>query len=328
MSLGDKLQLARLVALLLRPGDAGGPDPRVAEECLAARGGARFDLYRPRGPARSAVVAVHGGERTGWKNGRLVRFARALARCGVACAVPELAGLARCSLDLGDLDALASVSREAGRLAGARPGMVGFSLGAGYALAAAARDGLAEELRFVVAVGAYHDLAGLLDWHAARRGLEPRTAHEWDDAIWLRLVLVWWLRAPLGLDPGLCAELEAMLERFCDQASEADKRAFYERRLRAVDPFPAAARALAAAPLAELSPKGRAGRVRCPVTLIHDRYDALVPLREAQRLHQEIAGSRLVTTEVLAHVTPARALDLISLARLAAALEPLVGRGG
>ncbi|HEY3450520.1 MAG TPA: alpha/beta hydrolase [Myxococcales bacterium] len=328
MGLRDKLQLARLVALLLRPGEAGAADAKVLEECAAAPGGGRFDLYRPRGGrSRGALVAVHGGERTGWKNARLVRLARALARCGVTCAVPELAGLARCSFDRADLDALEAVCLEAGRLAGSRPGLLGFSYGAGYALSAAAREGLAAQLRFVVAVGAFHDLPGLLDWYAAQGDVEPRTALEWDDAVYLRLILAWWFRGPLGLDPTLCAEMESLLDRFCEQASEAEKRAFYERSLRQLDLFPTAARTLDRALLADLSPKGRAERIRCPVTLIHDRYDGIVPLREAQRLHQEIAGSRLVVTEVLSHVTPARALDVLALARLTGALAPLVSAG-
>ena len=66
------------------------------------------------------------------------------------------------------------------------------------------------------------------------------------------------------------------------------------------------------------------------MTLIHDRFDGLVPLRHAERLHSELARApggerhRLVVTELLSHLTPSRALDVVGLARLAAALAPLV----
>ncbi|MGC4119143.1 MAG: alpha/beta hydrolase [Myxococcales bacterium] len=324
MSLGDKLKLARLLAHLVRP-DEGGADRRLVEECHTAAGGARYDLYRPVEQPRSLLVAVHGGERTGWKNARLVGFARALARCGAACAVPELAGLARSAFDLADLDSLEAACLDCGQRIGARPGMVGFSYGGGYALTAASRKKLAGQLRFVVTVGAFHDLGGLLDWYAQHQGEEPRTDLEWDDAIWLKLVMAWWFRGPLGLSPELCAELQTQLDGYCDEEDVGKKRAFFERRLRPLDVFERVARTVDRQVLAELSPAGRGSAIGCPVTLIHDRYDGITPLREGERLHQEIAGSKLVVTEVLAHITPLRALDLPALLRLSSALEPLVG---
>lgn len=327
MGLSDKLNLARLVALLVRPGDAAAPDPKVLEECRAAEGGARFDLYRPSGPSRGLLVAAHGGERTGWKNARLVGFARSLARIGVACAVPELAGLARSTFDRADLDALEAVCLDAGRIVGSKPGVLGFSYGGGYALTAASRERLQGQLRFVVTVGAFHDLASLLDGYAERKNAEPGTELEWDDAIWLKLVMAWWFREPLGLSPGLCAELEEQLDGYCDEADVSKKRAFFERALRGLDVFPVVARSVDRALLADLSPKGRGESIRCPVTLLHDRYDGVTPMREAERLHREIAGAKLVVTEVLAHVTPLRTLNLPALLRLTSALEPLVSDG-
>ena len=330
MSLSDKVQVVRFLAQLLRPGADSRPDPRVQETQESAPGGARFDLYLPSAGARGAVVAVHGGDRQGWKNGRLVAFARALARCQVACVVPEVAGLARCAFDLADLDALEQVCSAAEQRLVRRVGLVGFSYGGGYALSLAARPALAS-LRFVVAVGAFADLPSLFDWYAERDRVPPRTREEWDDAIYLRLVLAYWFRAALGVPDGLCADVESLLDRYCEQASPEEKRSFYEQHLRRLEVFAVAAKAIDRDLLALLSPAGKMAQVRCPVTLIHDRFDSIVPEHDARRLYDELtrAGGgphRLVVTEVLSHVTPTRALDLVGLARLASALEPLVSQ--
>jgi len=126
------------------------------------------------------------------------------------------------------------------------------------------------------------------------------------------------------------AALGDLLDRYCEHASPQEKRAFYERHLKSLDVFPLAARTLDREVLAALSPAGRVQDIRCPVTIIHDRFDSVVPLREAERLYRELpelpGGQRhaLVVTEVLSHVTPSRALDVVGLARLVGALEALV----
>ena len=328
MSLADKLQLARFLAHLA----SGTDDLRFAAQPREAQG-ARYDLYLPQGALRGAVVAVHGGDRHGWRNAKLARLCRALARSSVACAAPQLTGLARGAFAPGDLDELASVAQALESETGQRPGLIGFSLGGGYALTFAARIEQAVAPRFVVAVGAFHDLGALLDWHLSRKDLAPKTAAEWDDFIYLRLALAYWFRAALQVKPELEAQLVSQLERYCDVASDAEKRRFYEQHLRALDALPVAAREVDRQALAALSPTGRLTNVRCPVTLIHDRFDTLVPLSEAERLLHELeqapdaARHKLVVTGVLSHVTPTRALDLAGLARLSAALEPLVSAG-
>jgi pimeloyl-ACP methyl ester carboxylesterase len=328
MGLADKLQVARFLIQLLRPGDVIGPEARAHESCVV--GGARYELYLPRGRARGVAVAVHGGDRQGWHNARLVRFARALASCEVACAVPEIPGLARCTFDPSDLEALAEVCADASRRLAGRPGLVGFSYGGGYALAVAAQAELS--LRFVVAVGAFHSLPDLFDWYVQQDQVAPRTREEWDDAIYLKLVLAFWFAEPLGVSAALRGDLESLLDRYCEEASDAEKRAFFERHLRHLDVFPVAARTIDRGLLSRLSPAGKMGGVRCPVTLIHDRHDSIVPLRDAERLYAELAlggraHHRLAITEVLSHVTPTRVLDLRGLARLASALEPLLAQG-
>jgi pimeloyl-ACP methyl ester carboxylesterase len=331
MSLADKLQLARFLAHLAGGRDA--PDERRGAAQGREADGERYELYLPGAAPRATVVAVHAGDRHGWHQARLVRLCRALARSGIACAVPRLERLSRCELDPGDLDALASVVREAAREAGRPVGLVGFSFGGGYALSLAARPDEAARLRFVVAVGAYHDLGALFDGWLARGGADPTNEAEWDDLVYLKLVLAHRFREALGVAPALAAEMDSLLDRFCDEASDDEKRRFFERHLRALDVFAAAARAVDRRAAAALSPAGRLDGVRCPVTLIHDRFDGLVPLRDAERLHSELkqakGGERhtLLVTELLSHLTPSRALDVVGLARLGSALAPLVSAG-
>jgi pimeloyl-ACP methyl ester carboxylesterase len=143
-------------------------------------------------------------------------------------------------------------------------------------------------------------------------------------------VLAFRFREALCVAPPLAAEMDSLLDRFCDEAKDEEKRQFFERHLRALPAFAAAARSVDRLALSTLSPAHKLDGVRCPVTLIHDRFDGLVPLRDAELLHSELARvpggerHRLVVTELLSHLTPSRALDVVGLARLAAALAPLV----
>lgn len=328
MRLGDIATLSRLFVRL--GATPSGPHRDVVEEPgRATPEGAGYDDYAPRGTSRGTVVAVHGVTVNGPRDGRLVHFARCLARANVRCLVPRLPALCDCRPDPADVGALESVTREAAATAGGRAGLIGFSFGASYCLVVAARPAVAPRCRFVLSFGAYHSLGDLWRHHAQAQFADPRTEVDWDDVIYLRLVLAAGNRDLVTLPADVWRQIDDLLPRYCHEATAAEKRDFFERHLRGLDLLPLAARQDDAV-FAALSPAGQLGGLRCGVSLVHAPSDVPVPVAPARRIHDEIraradgASHRLLVTPLLAHVTPANALRLLDVARLYPALGPIV----
>lgn len=329
MRLLDVPALTRLLGQLAREAPPAG-EPR-AGELLDVRGpsGMLYDDYGPPGCApRAIVMAVHGMTTAATRDRRLVHFARVLAASGARCVLPRLPALSQCLYDAGDVDALAALLRDLGA-AGAPVGVAGFSYGGSYGLLAAARPEASAAVRFVLSFGAYHHLGDLTAPYLAPRPA-PRDDAGWDDEIYLRLVLAWARRAELALPPETVAELSHTMLHYCLELSPADKRAVHDRHLADIDVAALLARTLDPATAEALSPAGKLGGLRCPVSIIHDRNDRLVPSSHARRLHAELrrlpsaARRRLLVTGLLSHVTWTARLAPLELMRLMAALSPLV----
>jgi len=330
----DNLRLAALLLRISRPWQRDRPDGRVAEELdLTAPGaqGAAFDLYRPaRGQLRSAALAIHGVSALLGRDPRLEHFARGLARSGVACAVPSLADLAIGRWSTRDLDRLEAIALEAERRLGTRVGLIGFSYGGSYALVTAARAALADRIRYVLGIGAYHDLAELFAWYVRTRGEEPVTAAQWDDRVYLHLILAQEHTELLPEPERLGAAATELLRRFCTGSSSAEKRAFFEQHLRPLDLVGQCISAHDPDVVAALSPAGNLAGLRCPVSLIHDAADSIVPPEQGRRLIEELQGlpggerHGLLVTTLLSHVDLGDIFNLRELRRLFAAMAPIL----
>jgi pimeloyl-ACP methyl ester carboxylesterase len=111
---------------------------------------------------RAALVVVPGAVPLGKDDPRLVAFATTLARAGFAVLAPDLRGFRQLRIRPSDAqeiaDAFAYVVRRPELAPEGRAGMVAFSYSVGPALIAALGDDIREQVRFVVGVGAYHDL--------------------------------------------------------------------------------------------------------------------------------------------------------------------------
>lgn len=111
---------------------------------------------------RAAIVVVPGAVPQGKDDPRIVAFAATLARAGFAVLAPEIKGFRELQIHPSDIRTVAdaffwlSSSRELAP--GGRTGMFAFSYSAGPALLAALEDDIREQVRFIVAVGGYHDL--------------------------------------------------------------------------------------------------------------------------------------------------------------------------
>lgn len=331
MGLAELPRLAALITRLARFPRGGGPDPRVAERRgLSGPQGIFLDEYAPRGTPAACAVLVHGMTPNGKDEPRLVHFARAAALAGIRCTIPHLPGLAACRWEPSDLDALAAAVDDAAARGPGRPGLVGFSYGAGHALLAAARPAAAPAVRFVLAFGACRSVHELHDGYRAAWRAEPRNEAEWDDAIYARLVLAHRHREALGLPREARASIEELLRRFCHAATLGEKMAAHERHLRGLDLLGAEERA--ADPTADeaLSPSGKLGGLRCTVSLVHDRHDHVVPSSHSDRLFAELRAlpggdrHRLVLTTLLQGRAGAALPPLGELLHVFGALGPLL----
>ncbi|HOX45473.1 MAG TPA: hypothetical protein PK668_17885 [Myxococcota bacterium] len=331
MGLVDMARLLGLLRRLARAPEGGGPDPRVEEQrARRTSAGMPYDLLLPRHQPEAVLIALHGATLNGKDDARLQHFARQLAVSGAACAVPNLPGMSRLEWLPSDLEALAGLIGELHAETGHRVGLVGFSFAAAYALVVATRPEVAERVRFVLSIGAYHSFPELYQHFLRTRHDPAEDEAAEDDLIYRDAIGAWRQRAALGLDPARLAELEALLRRFCHQASPEEKRAFRERWLLPRDPVALDVAAQDRAALEALSPAGKLAGLRCPVSLIHDPHDHIIPVSHARALEAELGAlpdggrHRVLVTGLLKHVTLSGAFNLGEAARLLAALQPLV----
>jgi acetyl esterase/lipase len=329
MRVTDLARLGMLAARIVRPHADHPPGNVVEERDRTSRSGLAFDRYRPVSPTRRVVVAVHGVTVSGKDHPDLRHFARSLAATGATCVTPTLPGLSEMLFAPSDVDALTALVEEVSRDHGRPVVLVGFCYGASFALLAASRAGAAEAVHAVISIGAYHDLATVVEGYLE----DPAPGDEaaLDDRIYRDAVLAYRHRNHLGLDDRVATELRDLLGRFCCQATGDEKRSFHERHLDGLDLLATDRLRLDPAALAELSPAGKLAGIRCPVALLHDPVDRLVPVREARRLHRELtalpdgARHRLLVTPLMSHVRLSAATCLTDVAPLLRLLAPLVG---
>jgi len=123
------------------------------------------DLYLP-AAVRAGVVLVPGLAEGGKDDPRLVAFATTLARARFAVLVPDLAELRRLRVSPDNIievaDAFSWLSEQPELSPDGRAGLVAFSYAAGPALLAALEEPIRERVRFILAVGGYHDLRRVL----------------------------------------------------------------------------------------------------------------------------------------------------------------------
>jgi len=322
--------LVRLGLLLARASGGRTVQGVRVERDERFSGGAVQDLFAPASEPRAGWVAVHGMTRNGKDDARLQRFAAALAGAGAVCAVPTLPGLADLRFEPADVDVLAEAVKGLAGRTGAPVSVVGFSYGGSYGLLAAADGDLGSHVRQLVAFGAYHSLVEVSRSQARFLAGRPESGPDRDEWLYMRLALAWRERQQQRLEEEAVAGLDAVLRRYCDAATAAEKEAAQARYCTGAGLAEPGDAALDPHLAATLSPAGRLGGLRCAVALVHDRDDVLVPANQAEALKREIAEASgassvdLVLTTLLRHVRPTSMLRPFELLRLARVLRPLV----
>jgi len=287
---------------------SGDRNRRVRECRLRTRTGTRYDLYEPVGAAIRTVIAISGLTLKGEREHRLVNFCRALAESGVRVAAPDLPALKTYRFDESDLHIIIDLIRELHEQDGSAIGLIGFSVGGGLALVAAAEKEARNAVDLVVVFGAYYDLEPV--WRALVRkhqGQPPTDDLDWEDYIWLRMIMAYRRLSSLGMRDAEREEMIGLLSSYCDLPITT-KKEFFERVMRPRRELSELAGFEDAALPARLSPRGLLKNLKAAVMIFHDPHDLLVPADQAWRLYEELksrgldARQRLLITPLLSHV--------------------------
>lgn len=174
------------------------------------------DLYMPGEPVEAGLLLVPGAAEGGKDDPRLIAFARSMARARFAVLVPDFTSLRQLKVNSGNIlevgDAFAYLASRPDLAPAGRAGILAFSYAAGPAILTALDEQLDPRVRFVFAIGGYHDLDRVLTFfttgHVQKDGkkleLEPNAYGKW--------VFVLSNLDRLG-DPNDRAVLEEMAER-------------------------------------------------------------------------------------------------------------------
>jgi len=303
------------------------------------------DLYLSPSGARAGIVLVPGVVPAGKDDPRLVALAYTLARLRFAVLVPDMPGLRDYKVRASDVrevaDAFRYLSADPELAPSGRAGIAGFSYGAGPVIIAAVQPDIRDRVRFVVAVGGYHDLHNVVGYFTTGFYRIPDAPGDGWRFLWPNPYVKW----------AFALSNTELLERPRDRRALRAVAAAIMRGGATVEPEPTPslapdARALYAlltnqdrarvpALIDRLSPRIRGeleginpaahdlSRLGAQVILLHGRSDTLIPYTESVALACALPPRqvRLFLIDGLAHVTiQPRAADLPQLLRAMEAL--------
>jgi pimeloyl-ACP methyl ester carboxylesterase len=308
----------RAASLLLRIEHAksdtaiAGYDTHPIDETLitiqAPGGKAPARLYVPRGIANAPrMVVVHGVHHLGIEEPRLVNFSRALAAGGIEVLTPELRSLADYQVHERDIAVIGAAAQALHQRAGAKVGVLGLSFAGGLSLLAAADPQFADDIGFVVAIGAHDDLERVCRYLATGQtsgpdgAMQSLPAHEYG-----ALVLVYSHIDDFFSPTDSAVAREALRLQLWEQVDAARARAeqlspagratmqlLLQHKQDALAPELLRRLPLHTAEMARVSPHGHLAALRVPVLLLHGTGDSVIPATETLWLASQIPPQHL-----------------------------------
>ena len=309
------------------------------------------DLYTPGQGAVGRLVMVPGFTRDGKDDARLVELATTFARARFQVLVPDLAASRALRVHLDDTHGIADAAVHLAGLQlagwqGAPPapgvGVVAISYAAGLAVLASQAPDAKAVIRYIVAIGGYHDTTALARFIAtANRQDGQRAAGDGQldpaakamflasNAAWLddaqdRVTLT--ALADRRIDhPGadisdLAARLGpqgSALLSLLDNSDPAAVEALIARQAPGVRDF-----------LQRLSLAGRdLAHLTGRLILIHGREDRVTPASESQALAAAVPGTQLFLIDGFSHIDP-RDVGLVGQWQLLGAVQEVLRRRG
>ena len=290
-----------------QPWLAGEPEHVVAEFLRYDGSTGTGDIYViPDGKRRAGLVIFLGANAAGSDDPDVINLGKALARAGFAVMYywsPTMGE--RAQVDAGEIANVAAAFdylRQQEFVDPDRVGLAGFSVGASFALVAAADPRIAADIAFVNAFGGYYDTADLMAQIAAGRAIDNGGDIPWEVDRLTRQVY----------DNMLTPESESPAARaLLDGATSiADARALYAELPEA---FRAEVDSIAPSHHIDLWSSNTVMRV------MHDRGDPLIPVGESRRMVQALHQQRpdvpvyYTETDIFRHVRPDAETDLKSM---------------
>ena len=340
MKYSKPLRLAELLMNLWREKISPSSLRKINRSLEITPSGITFDTYKPyihnihrhkenNGPV---WIVVHGMTVNGKNDHRLVHFAQSLACSGVTCIAPTLKGLASCRWEPSDPVALDELIQIIAGRYGKKVGLIGFSFGGSYCLITAACSKHSEQVRQIISFGAYYNWECILEDYKKKAAPDYLTDDEWDTWLYMRLVIIkgyWQKTLPLEAE----REIDSVLERYCkNEVSAAEKKQFYHNYIQYIDLNEALNATLKPDILNTLSPAGKLANLTCPVTLIHDRHDPVIPSLHSEYIYSELLkqshpGSgrhRLMLTSTLNHAAISKILNIADFFRFSKTLADVI----
>lgn len=320
---------ARAASLLLRfaDPDAQGFLPTyrkhlVNEKLLdveTARGIVRARLYSPEGVTNApGLVLVHGVHRLAIDEPRLVKFARALASSGTVVLTPEVKEIANYRIEALSIETIGAAAHTLrGHLGGRRVGLMGMSFAGGLGLLAASNPAFADDIGFVLAIGAHHDIHRVLEFFKTNHIQwpdghdEPLPAHPYG-----ALVLLYSYVEHLVPEKDVPAAREAIKFWLWEQHEESKKhlaelspqsRTIVESLLDGKADVPKLIDEVTRDKKGgeTISPKGHLSGLKAPVYLLHGAADNVIPAAETAWIASEVPPHLLaqsLVTPAVVHV--------------------------
>ena len=283
------------------------PEPeRVKTTYLSDDGAdAEADIYViPDGRQRAGLLIFLGANAAGADDPDVINLGQALARAGFAVMYywsPTMGE--RAEVDVGEIPNIVAGLEHLQRQAYVdrqRVGLAGFSVGASFALAAAADPRIADDIAF----GGYYDAADLLAQIAAGRAVDGTTETPWEVDKLTRRVF------DNMLTPE--SDSEAARRLLAGVGSVAEARELYDQL---PDAFRADVDAISPSMYVEQWSGDTVMRV------MHDRGDPLIPVGESRRLVAALQEQRpdvatyYTETDIFRHVRPDAETDWRSMLR-------------
>jgi pimeloyl-ACP methyl ester carboxylesterase len=278
-------------------------------------------LYFPKGVSHPpGIVLVHGIHHLAISDPRFQNLACALAGVGFAVLAPRISALADYHVDGASIETIGESARWLEQRLGTGPvTLMGISFGGGLAMMAAAEPQYASNVRAVVAIGAYEDLARVSRFLATSEEVfpdgrvVPMAAHDYGAAVFIYDHLEQFFSA---CDIPMAREaLRYFLWEQPDQArlllprlSSAGRgtmEILLAREIERLRPQLLAAIGADEKELAAVSPHGKIAGLRVPVFLLHGSGDNVIPPAESLWLAREVARgevSALLITPAFSHV--------------------------
>jgi dienelactone hydrolase len=270
------------------------------------------------------VVIVHGVHFKGIDEPRLQAFARTIAATGVAVLTPEVRELTDYTIDAKSIATIGASAHALGTELGAtRPikvGIMGLSFAGGLSVIAASDPRFANDIAFVVAIGAHDDLGRVLRFFATNRiarpdgSIESLQAHNYGPVVLMyshvedffppadrdvaRESLRLWLHEHFD-------DARAAATRLGADASRAKMQKVFEHDVAALAPELLAEIDRLEPSFASVSPSAHARDVHVPVFLLHGAGDTVIPATETVWLARDLPAGAVageLISEAVQHV--------------------------